>query len=221
MIRTAEKSLEYLLRGQKMLLHAHKALFWTEKSTLMIADMHLGKSMHFRKSGIAIPREVSDLNWIRFRSLLDYLRPESVIFLGDLFHSVHNCEWNAFSEIIEQYAQIRFQLIIGNHDILDQAIYRKCGLETIEQHLLIDEFILSHYPLQNVPEGFYNLSGHIHPGVKLRGQAKQGVKLPCFYFGPDGGILPAFGAFTGCALIKPTSRDAIMVIVNDQVIRVQ
>ena len=38
-------------------LHPSGALYWEEKKTLMLADVHLGKVAHFRKNGIAVPRK--------------------------------------------------------------------------------------------------------------------------------------------------------------------
>ena len=37
----------------------------------------------------------------------------------------------------------------------------------------------------------------MHPGVVLAGRAGDRLRLPCFHFGPDVGVLPAFGPFTG------------------------
>jgi hypothetical protein len=36
------------------------------------------------------------------------------------------------------------------------------------------------------------------PGVVLGGRAHDRLRLPCFHFGAAVGVLPAFGAFTGC-----------------------
>ena len=33
-------------------------------------------------------------------------------------------------------------------------------------------------------------------------------RLPVFWFGPDAGVLPAFGRMTGLAMIKPAPSDA-------------
>jgi len=66
----------------------------------------------------------------------------------------------------------------------------------------------------------YNLIGHIHPGVQLKGSAKQSIKLPCFYFGVQQGILPAFGAFTGLTALKVKKNYRVFVIVEKTVFEV-
>jgi uncharacterized protein len=65
--------------------------------------------------------------------------------------------------------------------------------------------------------GHYNLAGHIHPGVSLRGKGRQSLTLPCFYFGRHQALLPAFGVFTGLARIKPVKEDKVFVIVEDKI----
>ena len=87
-----------------------------------------------------------------------------------------------------------------------------------KEPLTIKSFILSHEPLDRVPEGYYNLAGHIHPGAHLRGKGRQVIKLPCFYFGADQALMPAFGEFTGLAKIKPRKGDQVFVVVEDKVL---
>ncbi len=50
-------------------------------------------------------------------------------------------------------------------------------------------------------EPLYYFSGHIHPGIRIRGMGKQALQFPCFYFGSSYAILPAFGKFTGTVSI--------------------
>ena len=39
-------------------MSAERSLFWENKSTLIVADVHIGKTGHFRKSGINVPQSV-------------------------------------------------------------------------------------------------------------------------------------------------------------------
>ena len=49
----------------------------------------------------------------------------------------------------------------------------------------------------------YALGGHVHPGIVLRGAFDDSARLPCFVLGPRRAILPAFGGFTGLAMVTP------------------
>ncbi len=114
------------------------------------------------------------------------------------------------------------ELVLGNHDVLEAADYSFLQLHTVP--LAIPPFILTHEPLPaNHPTELYNLCGHIHPGITLRGRARQSVKAPCFYFGERVGILPAFGNFTGMAKATAISGSTshIFAISSDSVIPLQ
>ena len=80
-------------------------------------------------------------------------------------------------------------------------------------------FIFTHEPLE-IEHKLYNLAGHIHPGVRLKGKGNQQHRLPCFYFGKKSGILPAFGSFTGLATIKVKKENRVFVITKTEVIKV-
>lgn len=184
---------------------------------MLLADLHLGKVTHFRRRGLPVPAAASDGNWDKLLSLLLEFAPERVIFLGDLFHSAYNAEWDAFQSLISRFPGVRFELIPGNHDILPPDKYT--GLIVQPQELEAGPFLLSHYPVLD-PGPLYNLAGHVHPGVRLRGQGRQYLKLPCFYFGEKGGVLPAFGLFTGLGDIRPKAGDQVFVIAEGQVLAV-
>ncbi len=206
--------------GEQLILHSLKGVFWEKMSCLFLADLHLGKATHFRKSGYAVPVAVSDSNWNKLISLLIDFKPERVIMLGDLFHSDYNSEWEDLAQLIEQFSQVRFELVMGNHDILDQSHYNSLGLIVHQHYLELGPFLCTHEPLKEFIPQQYNLSGHIHPCVRIRGRGRQRLRLPCFYFGKRQGILPAFGAFTGMAEVQPKKGDQVFVIAVEEVIQV-
>ncbi|MEM6964232.1 MAG: ligase-associated DNA damage response endonuclease PdeM [Bacteroidota bacterium] len=206
-------------KNQTLHLHPLKAIFWEEKKILFLADLHLGKAAHFRKGGLAAPAGLAAENFLNLENLLAFFNPVKVLFLGDLFHSQLNSVWEKFARFIESYGDISFELVKGNHDILPAAIYEKSVMKIHEPPLTITPFIFSHYPLAQVQDGLYNFYGHIHPGVLLEGLGKQELKLPCFYFQKDQAVLPAFGAFTGLAIVSPKSGEQVFVIAENEVIQ--
>lgn len=208
----------FVVNNQHLELHACGAVYWKEERILFLADLHLGKAMHFRKKGIPAPLAVAEANLSRLEAVFREYLPERVLFLGDLFHSTYNAEWEAFAELCLAFPQIQFELVRGNHDILPDTMYQNMGLTVHEVSLNLAPFILSHEPLAAIPTGWYGLAGHIHPGVRLYGKGKQVMSFPCFYFGVHQGILPAFGAFTGLGMIKPEPGSQVFVLADGQVI---
>ncbi len=198
-----------------------KAILWKNKRSLILADLHLGKVAHFRKAGIPVPSTLAVTDYQVLDYLLNTYLPERVIFLGDLFHSSHNLACDTFVTWRQRYAQLLFTLVKGNHDLLSDAFYANAGIEIYPEILSLAPFVFSHIPLTQEPQ-LYNLSGHLHPVVKLVGRAKQTILLPCYYFGKKGGIVPAFGNFTGKGSVMPSTdeKSQIFVISFDQVIPV-
>ena len=213
--------LDIELQGELLQLHPLKALYWPGQSILFLADLHLGKAAHFRKSGIPVPERVKNTNRQNLEALLHSFSPGRVIFLGDLFHSRYNLVWDELGQFMAQFPKISFELVPGNHDILSPEHYESLALEVHNTTLVLPPFICSHHPLTESALPLYNLAGHIHPSVLLAGGARQKLRLPCFYFGKTGGILPAFGAFTGTANIQPMQGDRIFVITEDAVVAVE
>ncbi len=205
-------------QGQQLVLHGSGAVYWKEAQTLLLADLHFGKAMHFRKRGIAVPPALAEANWDRLAMVLLEFKPQRVVFLGDLFHSSYNSEWEGFKVLLSGFTQTHFELVRGNHDVLGDGPYRELGVQVHEKPLAAGPFYLSHEPLHTIPEGLYGLAGHIHPGVILRGKGRQSLRLPCFYFGPQKGILPAFGLFTGLGILEPEPGSRVFVLAENQVI---
>jgi len=205
------------IQNEIFILHPSGALFWKEKNLLLISDVHLGKVSHFRKHGVAIPNDAILENFKRLNTIVEVFAPKKLIFLGDLFHSSKNQEWNLFEEWVSCCVS-EITLVAGNHDIINKKHYTQIKVNVV-QFLEIDDFLLTHHPTEK--EGFFNFSGHIHPGVILRGLGGQSLKLRCFYQNKNQMILPAFGEFTGKHIVKPTQEDIIYAIANEEVVLVK
>lgn len=206
-----EHKFEHL--GQNLLLHPYKAIYWMELGILLLADIHLGKAAHFRKSGIPIPDSIHTDDLQRLLHLIRHYKPDRLIILGDLFHSSYNATWETVRQFFAENYEYTPELVLGNHDILEIKHYSFLRLHT--SPLAIPPYLFSHEPLASEHgTSLYNLCGHIHPGVVLRAQAHQSIRAQCFYFGERTGILPAFGNFTGMSgvsLPKGNSGKAFIV----------
>ncbi len=193
-------------------------MYWPAKKTLVISDLHLGKTKHFIQNGIPLPKLVNQNNYWRLAVLLEKYEVDRVVFLGDLFHSVYNEEWETFKDFKANYKNIKWLLILGNHDILHPDHYAEAELEVVIR-LQEEGLNFTHEPEESTDE-FYNICGHIHPAIRLFGAGSQHVRVPCFYFGKSGGVLPAFGEFTGMHVIKPKKGDTVFAITQNEVISV-
>jgi DNA ligase-associated metallophosphoesterase len=195
-----------------------RALYLPEYAVLVIADLHLGKVMHFRKAGLFVPAESAHKDYRVLHALMQQYRPEEVWFLGDLFHSDHNAEWRQLEAFVDAYDTVRFTLIRGNHDILHRDHYERLSMDVVPEVLELANLVFSHEPLETVPAGKINIAGHIHPGCVLRGLGRQSLRLPCFYWCNDLLLLPAFGALTGLKMMGQGSDVRLYAIASDRVL---
>lgn len=205
------------IQGQDFVLHPFGAVYWPEQEVLLVADVHLGKVSHFRKHGSAVPLKVISQNFIKLDKLRKDFDPEHIIFLGDLFHSSMNIEWNMFEEWIGSIDN-QVHLIAGNHDIISPLKYEELGIN-IYSDVKVGGFLLTHHPMDS--KDHFNICGHVHPGFKMRGNGKQLLKLPCFFRSSNQMILPAFGEFTGNYFMEPEEGDRIFAITGNEVIAVK
>lgn len=201
------------------LLSADRCIFWEDKKILILSDVHLGKTGHFRKSGIAIPQAIFKEDMQRLVTQLQIFKPQQVIIIGDMFHSESNKEHDFFLKWRQDFSTLPISLVKGNHDILKEAWYRLAGITIYTCELAIDNFVFVHDITDcSRPQEGYIFSGHIHPSITIRGLGKQALTFPCFYFGKQYAVLPAFSKFTGTYSIEPKVGESVFALVKQSII---
>jgi DNA ligase-associated metallophosphoesterase len=202
-----------------LLLLPEKAIFLKDERILVVADLHFGKVNHFRRAGLPVPPAANQRNTEALIDLVTMHQPRRVIFLGDLFHSHYNEEWEVVGQIVKHFPACAFELIRGNHDIMSERQYHRKGISVVECER-IGHYLLTHEPtlLEDIPTSIINVAGHIHPGAHLQGKGRQSVTLPCFWFSKNQIILPAFGSFTGLAAITPSENDRVFVVFENKIL---
>ncbi len=211
------------LLDQNFWLSPERVLFWEQEKTLIVSDLHFGKTGHFRKSGIAVPQSVYKEDLQRLFAQISFFKAEQLLIVGDLFHSIANKEMDFFLKWRKDISQLPFLLIKGNHDILSSNWYQEASIE-VKNEYKIHQFIFIHDPNESVTtteDGSFIFSGHLHPGIIVRGLGKQSLRFPCFYFTEKQAILPAFSHFSGLALIEPKKKDQVYAIVNQSILQIQ
>jgi len=208
---------EIIIKGEPFYLLPQRAAYRPLQKQLILSDIHLGKASHFRKQGIAMPSQshLRDIDRIHF--LIDKYQPETVLLLGDLFHSEYNNEWLWFKSMLMTYPRVQFVLLEGNHDILPRGTYVIPNLMKIG--LLEEQYIIfSHHPLPDQKK--LNICGHVHPGIRLEGMARDSVSLPCFAMNDSHFLMPAFGDLTGLSIIDTRDQHRVFVVLSDSVVEI-
>lgn len=210
-------------KDQRLILHPSRVIFWEEQATLILSDLHFGKTGHFRKSGIAVPQYVYKEDLQRLVSLIQYFQPRQLIIAGDLFHSKLNQELELFRKWRSDLSSVEIQLVLGNHDILHEQWYSETDISVHPKTLQSGPFLFCHDAMDcasyETSDSLYSFTGHIHPGITIHGMGRQSLRFPCFYFTPNYCVLPAFSRFTGTYGISPGEQDSVFAIVNEQIVQ--
>lgn len=215
----------FQIQDEQFWMSPDRCIYWERERALIISDTHIGKTGHFRKSGIAVPQKVYTEDLQRLITLIYFFKAEQLIVVGDFSHSRSNRELDLFSKWRADFSLLQIHLVKGNHDILEEQWYRDSHIQLHGELLCMGKIAFRHdLPDSNetMPDNSsFLFTGHIHPGVKIRGMGKQSLRFPCFYFTDSYCILPAFSRFTGLASISTNPSDTIFAIVEDSLLRIQ
>ena len=207
--------------GEDLVLLPERAAYWPARKALLIADFHLGKAASFRKAGIPLPTGTTKDNVARLDRAIEKTRAKEVVFLGDFLHSALGRTPTTFATFAQWRAQrpkVMLTMVRGNHDKKAGDPPPEWEMRCIEAGEAAAPFVFNHEP--GPSHGGYALSGHIHPSVRLTAAGEKDLRLPCFWFGAQYGVLPAFGAFTGNADVLPRKGDQVFVIAEEEVLQV-
>lgn len=218
---TSEGETTVSVRGEELTLLPERAVFWNAARTIFIADPHWGKAATFRARGIPVPSGTTDESVARLDRLLERTSARQIIFLGDLLHAREGRSQEMFGALTrwrESKLDVELILVRGNHDKRAGDPPGELRIHCADAPFAMMPFVLDHHPRPSA-DG-YVLSGHVHPGIRLYGAGRQHERLPCFFFGKDIAILPAFGDFTGLADVEPVEGDQVFAIADSSVLRV-
>ncbi len=210
----------HILREQTLWVSPERCILWEEENTLIVADLHLGKSGHFRKEGIGIPQNIYKADLQRLMAQLYLYKADRLIIAGDFTHSTANKELDLFLKWRKDFSLLQIDLVKGNHDILADQWYESAGIHVHEWKLATGPFLFLHdkkaeKDLTEAELNMYRFTGHLHPAITLKGKGKQSLRFPCFYFTKKYAVLPAFSRFTGGYKVEPAADDQVYALVDD------
>ena len=204
--------------GARLHLLPQRAAFLPDLRCLLVADVHVGKAVSFRRLGVPVPEATTTETLQRLSQAVRHTGAEQIVFLGDLLHSA---QWRspatagAVARWRGEHARLALTLVRGNHDSRAGDPPPDWQVRCVDGPLMLGGLALSHHPEPHA-DG-YVLAGHTHPAAVITGRGGDHLRLPCFHFGPRVGVLPAFGAFTGMHVMPRGSGDRVYVIGGDRV----
>ena len=183
----------FLFGGHSFEVAGDAALYWPAQKMLVVSDLHLEKASAYAAGGQMLPPYDSLATLEEVAALVDQIRPEVVLSLGDNFHDSDGESrlQGGASELLQQLvASVQWVWVTGNHD---PDVEGRWGGEAVES-LKCGNVIFRHEALREEAEP--EISGHFHP--KFR-QAVRGrhVSRRCFVRSSRKLVMPAFGSLTG------------------------
>lgn len=203
-------------KGEKLILDSLRAVFRPLTSTLLIADVHLGKEEVFSRTGVAMPDGVSKTSLLRLSKLIKIYSPSDIMIIGDLMHGAPrvNDRWPSLLKIwLDQHADVNVTVVLGNHDRAHKNLDMRIRWQ--KDTYLDPPFIYSHEPI--VEDTGYVISGHLHPTSVISTKLDK-LRCPVFWFRKNYAVLPAFGTFTGGLNITPGENDKIYLVGKNEII---
>lgn len=205
--------------GAPLRLLAARAAYLPEHDLLLVADAHIGKAQSFRRLGVPVPGGTTAETLARLDAALAATGAREIVFLGDLLHSAKGRGAGTLDAVArwrDSHPALQLTLVRGNHDRHAGDPPAAWGVRCVSGPLLLEgpgALALAHEP-EALP-GRYVLAGHVHPAALVGGRAHDRLRLPCFHFGEQVGVLPAFGAFTGMHVLPRGPLDRVFVIGSD------
>lgn len=210
------KALEFVCAGERLEAMPMGALHWPAERLLAIADLHLEKGSSYAVTARKLlPRYDTRQTLQVLAGLIDLVRPQTVVCLGDSFHdrnAIGRLPQEERTQIERLAARVRFVWITGNHDPAPPPT----GWGEVAEEIDRGPLVFRHEARFGAADG--EVSGHYHPVAALTVRGR-GLRRRCFLTDGRRLILPAFGAYAGglnaldpaIAQLFPEDYDALVV----------
>lgn len=212
-------ALEIDVAGERLVLLPEHAVYWPRREMLLVADPHFGKAAAFRAGGLPVPAGTTAGGLARLDAALARTAASRVVFLGDFLHAREGRAPETLSTLAtwrRDHEHIDVLLVRGNHDRRAGDPPPELGVRCADPPVIDSPFVLAHHPEPDTRG--YVLAGHLHPGVRLAGAGGQRARIPCFWFGAHAAVLPAFGEFTGLAMVEVQPGDRVYAVAEGDVV---
>jgi len=185
---------------------ASGGLWWIDRRTLIVADLHLEKASHFAARGTPLPPYDTLATLDAIAHDIEALDAAAVICLGDSFHDVRafdRLDAEARLRLRRLTRAVEWTWITGNHD---PDVHPDLGGRSVAAASVAGLWLRHEAdPASEGPE----LSGHFHPKVWISARGRT-IGRRCFAVSSRRIILPAYGVFTGGLDIGDPAIRAVM-----------
>ncbi len=193
--------IDMVVAGERLTCDWAGCVYWADKETLIVSDLHLEKGSSHASRGMLVPPYDTAATLSRLAQRVAHWNPQRIISLGDSFHDttaflrLGQRDHDALSHLMKGREWV---WICGNHDPSPPHTLGGIGA----REMLVGGLTFRHEPLAGERSG--EIAGHLHPSGKIIRRSKH-VRRPCFVTDGTRMILPSFGAYTGGLNIRDSA----------------
>jgi uncharacterized protein len=183
-----------------------QAFLWLPRTkTLVASDLHFEKGSAFAAKGALLPPFDTAETLGRLRGVIEALRPELLIALGDSFHDIDadgRLHGQDKDQLLAMSRAVTTIWIEGNHDpeVPSWLIGQRCAT------FVHDGLTFTHEPTGHVAG---EVAGHLHPCARVTGTSGRSIRRRCFISDGRTLVMPAAGAFTGGLNVRDAAFDGL------------
>jgi metallophosphoesterase superfamily enzyme len=147
---------------------------------------------------------------------LNETKAKRLIVLGDIVHSPQGVTKEVVESVAIWRSSFDGELVVirGNHEKNWKELPKVWRVDHFVDEWTDEPFVFRHDPAEGKPFVF---CGHEHPMFSIGNRADR-VRLPCFHFTLQQGVLPAFSEFTRGRNINPSHGGRIYLALPDAVV---
>jgi len=155
-----------------------------EQRMLIVADLHFGIEADLAAHGLHF-KSRSERRLERLHKVIDLTKPDELVLLGDIKHSIPSLTWQEYHEMPKILDSLRTRLPLhvfpGNHDIGIERFVRDGEIRPKDGAVLDGVgYLHGHMIPSPVLAGHLVVIGHHHPLLSLRDEVGCALQSPAY-----------------------------------------
>jgi metallophosphoesterase superfamily enzyme len=144
-----------------------------QERVLVAADLHLGLEHELWLGGVSIPSQTGKMLELLRRQLAE-VKPDRLVLLGDVKHSIPRTSWQEWKELPSFFASLSLEtgveIALGNHDVgLAEMASDSASFHPSTGFILdgVGYFHGHTWPDPEIFSASMLIAAHLHPAVRL------------------------------------------------------
>ena len=169
--------MEFIEKGPALVIEG-------EQRMLIVADLHFGIEADLAAHGLHF-KSRSELRLERLHKVIDSTKPDELVLLGDVKHSIPSLTWQEYHEMPKILDSLRTRLPLhvfpGNHDIGIERFLREGEIRPKDGMVLDGVGYLHGHMIPSLAlSGHLVVIGHHHPLLSLMDEVGCALQSPAY-----------------------------------------